>query len=100
VVHQLTDSSEDGRSTITKLVSRTADSAEQVDDLIYWYDITGEDGVVRRTTVQFPLRYFTRFELTLLLERAGFTIEAIYGSYDLEELGPHSERLIVVAKRT
>jgi SAM-dependent methyltransferase len=99
VVHQLTAPSEDGRSLITKWVSRTSDSSEQVDDLTYWYDMTEEDGATRRTTVRFSLRYFTRFELTLLLERAGFEVETIYGSYDLEELGPHSERLIVVARK-
>jgi hypothetical protein len=99
VVHQLTAESLDGRSSITKWVSRVVDSAEQVDDLIYWYDVTGSDGIVHRTTVEFQLRYYTRFELTLLLERADFSTEALYGSYDLEEFGPGSERLIVVARK-
>jgi SAM-dependent methyltransferase len=99
LVHQLTAESLDGRSSITKWVSRAVDSAEQVDELIYWYDVTNADGVVHRTTVEFQLRYFTRFELTLLLERADFSIEALYGSYDLEEFGSGSERLIVVARK-
>jgi SAM-dependent methyltransferase len=99
VVHQLTAESLDGRSSITKWISRAVDSAQQVDDLIYWYDVTGADGVVHRTTVEFQLRYFTRFELTLLLERVEFSIEALYGSYDLEEFGSGSERLIVVARK-
>lgn len=97
LVHHITGRSEDGGSWITKWVSRVCDSSEQIDEMTYWYDLTGADGITRRATEQFALRYFTRFELTLLLERAGFAIEAIYGSHDLEEFGPHSERLIVVA---
>ena len=99
VLHQLTADSTDRQSSITKWVSRVPDSAEQIDELTYWYDATGSDGVLRRVTVQFSLRYYTRFELTLLLERAGFTVETIYGSYDLDELGPGSERLIVVSRK-
>jgi hypothetical protein len=99
VLHQLTAESPDGHSAITKWVSRSPDTAEQIDDLSYWYDITGSDGVLRRTTVEFQLRYFTRFELTLLLERAGFAFEVIYGSYELDELQSGSDRLIVVGRK-
>jgi SAM-dependent methyltransferase len=97
--HHITAGGTDGETLITKWVSRATDPSEQIDDLIYWYDVAGAGGVVRRTTVQFELRYFTRFELTLLLERAGFTVETLYGSYDLESFGPHSERLIAVARK-
>ena len=97
--HHITAAGTDGQTLITKWVSRATDPSEQIDDLIYWYDVVDADGVVRRTTVQFELRYFTRFELTLLLERAGFTVETLYGSYDLESFGPQSERLIAVARK-
>jgi SAM-dependent methyltransferase len=99
LVHHITAESDDGESVITKWVSRVSDSSEQVDDLTYWYDVTGPDGILHRTTAQFALRYFTRFEMTLLLERAGFTVEALYGSYDLEQFSAQSERLIVVARK-
>jgi SAM-dependent methyltransferase len=99
LVHHLTAASDDGSALITKWVNRLPDSSEQIDDLIYWYDVTGADGVVHRTTVQFSLRYFTRFELTLLLDRAGFRLEALYGSYELEAFSPQSERLIAVARK-
>jgi hypothetical protein len=98
LVHHLTAESGDGETLITKWVNRCPDPANQVDELIYWYDATGPDGTVQRTTVQFSLRYYTRFELTLLLERAGFEIEALYGSYDLEPYGPFSDRLIILAR--
>jgi SAM-dependent methyltransferase len=99
LAHHITADGTDGETVITKWVSRATDPSEQIDDLIYWYDVAGADGVVRRTTVEFALRYFTRFELTLLLERAGFTVETLYGSYDLESFGPQSERLIAVARK-
>ncbi|MFN0071772.1 MAG: class I SAM-dependent methyltransferase [Chloroflexota bacterium] len=98
LVHHLTAEAVDGAGLITKWVSRTTDPSEQIDELMYWYDATGADDLVRRTTVQFSLRYFTRFELTLLLERAGFEVEALYGSYDLEPFAALSERLIAVAR--
>jgi len=99
LVHHITAESDDGESVITKWVNRASDSSEQMDDLTYWYDVTGPDGILHRTTVQFALRYFTRFEMTLLLERAGFAGEALYGSYDLEQFSAQSERLIVVARK-
>jgi hypothetical protein len=37
--------------------------------------------------------------LELLLRHAGFEIEAIYGSRDLDEFTGDSERLIAVARR-
>jgi hypothetical protein len=47
--------------------------------------------------VQFALRWFYRYELEHLLARAGFRLVSVYGSYDLEEYGAGSERLIVLA---
>jgi SAM-dependent methyltransferase len=87
---------EDGRQ-IVKWVARRTDHGRQLDQLIHLYDETGLDGVVRRTVVELELRYFARFELELLLERAGFVVEAVFGDYDLSPFGSASERLIVVA---
>ena len=56
-----------------------------------------EDGTVRRRTAELELRYFGRFELELLLERAGYAVEALYGSYDLAPFWSESERMIAVA---
>src|SRR5207248_9164078 len=57
---------------VAKWVVRRTDHAAQVDRLIHLYDESSPDGAVRRTAVEIELRYFTRFELELLLERAGF----------------------------
>lgn len=83
---------------LLKWVIRRTDHAAQLDHLLHIYDETDGDGRVRRTAVEVTLRYFTRFELQLLLERVGFEIEALYGDYDLAPYGPSSQRLIAVAR--
>lgn len=82
---------------LQKWVARWTDHARQVDRLLHLYDEVGPDGAVRRTSVELELRYFTRFELELLLERAGFVVEALFGDYELAPYGPGSQRLIAIA---
>ena len=38
--------------------------------------------------VELRLRWFTRFELELLLQTAGWQVDELYGNYDLEPYGP------------
>jgi SAM-dependent methyltransferase len=82
---------------LTKWMARSTDLAAQLDRFTYMYDEVQPDGVVKRLTAELALRYFGRYELELLLERAGFAIEALYGSYDLAPFASDSERLIAVA---
>ncbi|MGE3267454.1 MAG: class I SAM-dependent methyltransferase [Chloroflexota bacterium] len=84
---------------LSKWTARSTDHGEQVDHYTYFYDRTGEDGLVRRLTVRLDLRYFGRFELELLLTQAGLVPEAFYGSYDLAPFAAGSERLIALAAR-
>jgi len=85
---------------LSKWTARATDLAAQVDHFTYFYDELREDGTVARRTARLALRYFGRFELELLLGRAGFAVEALYGSYDLAPFASDSERLIVVAVKT
>ena len=82
---------------VTKWAARSTDLAAQLDHFTYLYDELQEGGEVKRQTIHLGLRYFGRFELELLLERAGFAVEAVYGSYDLSSFTSDSERLIAVA---
>jgi SAM-dependent methyltransferase len=82
---------------LSKWTARSTDLAAQVDHFTYLYDELRDDGTVERRTAGLALRYFGRFELELLLERGGFAVEALYGSYDLAPFEPESERLIAVA---
>jgi SAM-dependent methyltransferase len=86
-------------SYIHIFLSTTARPAEQKRVYHYFYDETFPDGTVKRTVSRFNLRYIYRFELQLLLERAGFSIEDLYGSYDFEEYGEGSPKLLYVCRR-
>ncbi len=86
-------------NTVSKFVIRTVDLAAQTMHNMFLYDEVGADGLVRRTPVPFDLRYVGRYEMALLLDRAGFAIEALYGDWDLGPFESESSRMIWVARR-
>lgn len=96
--HQLTAPFPPSDDLVTKWVVREPDPVEQVDHLLLFYDRQAADGAVRRVTVPLRLRWFTRLELELVLERCGWEPVDLYGGYDLAPFGPTSERIIVVAR--
>lgn len=79
--------------------SVSSDRALQLRHVRNWYDVTGKDGTVKRTSVQFFLRWTYQPELELLLERCGLKPEAWYGSYDLDPYNAESPALIALASR-
>ena len=97
LLHDLTLPDPETGLPITKFVLRRPRPAEQLDDLTFFYDEQDENGYLRRSMVEIRLRWFTRFELELLLQTAGWQVDEVYGNYDLEPFGPDSERLLVVA---
>jgi SAM-dependent methyltransferase len=82
------------------IVSRTetmveTDLARQVRIIRSAYEIVAADGAVTKRFVEWPYRYTYRFEAEHLLERAGFTIEAVLGDY--QEQSPfHSDSNVMV----
>lgn len=88
----------DGTS-VQKFVAQSVDMAEQQNHVTFLYDEIGSDGLVRRATLPFTTRWLYRFELEHLLARAGFVLEAVYGSYDLDDYDADSPLLLVVAQR-
>jgi len=86
-------------ATIMKLLARTVDLAEQVVHVTHIYDEVSVDGQMRRTLAAFDLRYISRFEAELLLDRAGFDLEAVFGDWQLGPFESDSDRLILVARR-
>jgi SAM-dependent methyltransferase len=82
---------------ILKLAAATLDLATQTQHLTLAYDETDEGGAVRRTTASFDVHIFFRYEVELLLDKAGFDLEALYGSYALDPYGGEGERMIYVA---
>ncbi len=84
---------------VTKMVSTWVDRAKQVNHVTYLYDELQEDGALKRTVAAISQRYLYRYEMQHLLEKNGFTVENIYGTYDLDDYGPESMKMIFVARR-
>jgi hypothetical protein len=97
LLHDLTLPDPETGRPITKFILRRARPAEQLDELLFFYDEQDERGYLRRSTAELKLRWFTRFELELLLQSAGWRADEVYGNYDLAPFGPDSDRLLVVA---
>ncbi len=83
---------------IHKWITGSVDQARQLQHLHFMYDQVQPDGVVKRTMVAFTLRYFYRYEVELLLDKAGFEVEGVYGSYELDVYEDPCERLLFVAR--
>ena len=89
----------DSGRRLLKFRTETVDLAQQVIDVTYIVDEVDEQGHVQRVLFPFKMRYLFRYELELLLRHAGFQLESIYGSYDLDDFEDASDRLVAVARR-
>jgi SAM-dependent methyltransferase len=97
VQHELSADLDGGRR-LDKFAARTHDLASQTITTTVFFDLTDrETGVIRRTADQYVTRYIHRWELEHLLERSGWRLVSLYGSYDLEEFDSDSERMIALA---
>jgi len=84
---------------VQKFVAQHTDVATQTSQVTFIYDEIDAEGLVRRATLPFTMRWLYRFELEHLLARAGFALEAVYGSYELDEYSAESELLLAVARK-
>ncbi len=86
-------------SQLLHFQSMAVDRGAQVVSVTNYYDDTAPDGTVRRHMAPFRLRYVTVGELELMLDREGYMVEDLYGSYDLEPFQDGSPRVIAVARK-
>ncbi len=86
----------DGRM-VQKLRSQRVDSARQVLQVEFVYDDLAPDGLLRRTVLSFPMRYFFPREMDLLLEKCGYEVEGVYGSHELDPFESDSPKMILLA---
>ncbi len=84
---------------LMRFATQTVDLGQQVIHVTFIVDEVDGQGGVQRTLFPFSMRYLFRWELELLLRHAGFVVEAIYGSYDLDEFSADSDKMIAVAMR-
>lgn len=89
---------EDG-TRVQKFVSQEIDAAAQHNFVTFLYDELSAEGFVRRHILPITMRWVYRYELEHLLARAGFLIESLYGSYELDSYTSDSELMLVVARR-
>lgn len=82
---------------VQKFISTQTDLAEQMNYMTFIYDRIAAGGGVTRRVLPLTLRWHYRFELEHLLARAGYEVEAIFGSYDLDDYSSASDRLIAMA---
>jgi hypothetical protein len=69
----------------------------QVQPVYGWYDETQANGVVTRISYSMEWRIIFRYELSLMLEKAGLRIKNIYGGNRNEPLQAHSLKMFVEA---
>lgn len=71
----------------------------QRQELYGWYDEIGVGEVVERRYYSFVWRPLYRFELQLMLEEAGFLVEAVEGGHHGETFTSRSPKMFVHACR-
>jgi SAM-dependent methyltransferase len=64
---------------------------------LFFDEIDTATGLVRRTLAEVTLRLTYRFELELLLARAGFSVKQLYGDYESSPYDDDSDRLLCIA---
>jgi ubiquinone/menaquinone biosynthesis C-methylase UbiE len=69
----------------------------QVQTVYGWYDEILEDGKVKRSSYELKWRPLFRYEIQLMLEKAGFRINAIYGGNRNESLTSQSLKMFIEA---
>jgi SAM-dependent methyltransferase len=90
---------EDQGRVVAKFSSRTVDWTNQLIESEVWYDEISVEGALSRHRTEFPMRWITPAEITLMLEVAGFTDWNLAGSYDGSPLTDMSDRMLVVARK-
>lgn len=98
ITHETTFESAEGRR-VDRFVSAFYRAATQTVAATWFYDITAPDRTLHRIVVPFSMRLIGRYEIELLLEGAGFAVEAVYADTDLSPLDDGTDRMLVVAVR-
>jgi len=88
----------DGNCMVQQFSSVALDRAAQLAHITWMYDSVAPEGLVKRTVIPLTLRYSFPAEISLLLEKCGFSLLHLYGDYDRSLFADGSPRMLVVAK--
>lgn len=99
-IQQLADRWYDANTgaTVFKWCVRSVNWADQLQETLFVYEEIFVDGRVRRTPCPFTLRFLWANELQLMLEKAGYEVETVWGDFDGEPYGDGCQRLILLAR--
>ena len=89
----------DGRTVVRKHRFVHRDLFRQISTIDLIHVITSPDGRVEKDVWRFQMRWFFRFEIEHLLERAGFAVENIFADYDRSAFGSKYPGELIVAAR-
>lgn len=79
--------------------ARRVDAAAQRLELLILVEEGRADGTWRRWAFPSRMRFVWPGELRLLLEGCGFTVEEMFGTYDLQPYREDSPQMLIVARR-
>lgn len=83
---------------VTKMRSRSASQTAQTTTDLLIFDRILADGSVRRRAFDVTLRVSGRYEIELLLLRAGLRLAALYGDAALSPFDDGSDRMVIAAE--
>jgi len=100
-VQELADRWQDPQTgaQVLKWAVRSVDWAEQLQETTFIYEETLPDGGSRRTVCPFTLRFLWRHEAELMLEAAGFAVEAVWGDFEGGDYNAASDHLILLGRK-
>ena len=86
-------------STVTKWIRREVDWMQQLQWTHITYETLFADKRLEQVEARFALRFLWPHEAALMLEKAGFDIYAVWGSYLKEPLADDSDVMVFVARK-
>lgn len=90
---------EERGATVLKWIMRRIDVAQQLQETTFIYESIYRDGRSEKVVLPFTLRFLWPSEGVLLLEKAGFRIEELWGDCDGNEYDNDSEHLVFLASK-
>ena len=90
---------EENGKRIRRYFSTRQRRSVQVADVVFRWEVEGQDGSIEEFSEEFPMRWFSRFEVQHLLARADLEVEHLWGDFDRSELADDSPDFIFVARR-
>lgn len=86
-------------SMVTKWVRREVDWVHQLQKTFITYETLHQDDRMEQVQARFDLRFLWLHEVVLMLEKTGFDVEAVWGSYQQSPLDEESEVMVFVGRK-